>query len=119
MLVFNKFSKQVSVIQLSMLIYFVLQVGRVTHAVITSCLPLSVYYFTRSMFKSRDAASLAAIMVSTSQTLNVLGTHPFINSFLSPIVFLCLTPLVKSLLSCKEQKTETTKNRKSKSYARP
>ena len=61
------------------------------------------------MFKSRDTAALAAILVSTSQTLNMLGTHSFINSFLSPFVFLCLTPLVKSLLICKEQDPETSK----------
>ena len=49
------------------------------------------------------------MLVSTSQTLNMLGTHSLVNSFLSPFVFLCLTPLVKSLLTCIEQQPETTK----------
>ena len=52
---------------------------------------------------------MAAILVSTSQTLTVLGTHSLVNSYLSPLVFLCLTPLVKRLLNYKEQHPETSK----------
>ena len=84
------------------------QVGKIYHAIITSVLPLSVYYFTRSVFKSHETASLAAILVSTSQALNVFGTHTLINSFLSPFLFLSLTPLVKVLLCNTEQKLKTT-----------
>ena len=47
-------------------------------------------------------------MVSTSQALNVFGTHTLINSFLSPFVFLSLTPLIKTLLSYNEEKTDAT-----------
>ena len=87
--------------------FLLFQVGKVSHAVITSVLPLSVYYFSRSVLQSRDIATLVAILVSTSQALNVLGTHTLINSFLSPFVFLSLTPLVKVLLCNTEQKLKT------------
>ena len=46
--------------------------------------------------------------MSTSQALNVFGTHTLINSFLSPFVFLSLTPLVKTLLNYNEEKTDAT-----------
>ena len=87
--------------------FLLFQVGKVSHAIITSVLPLSVYYFSRSVLQSRDIATLVAILVSTSQALNVFGTHTLINSFLSPFVFLSLTPLVKVLLCNTEQKLKT------------
>ena len=73
------------------------------HAIISSCLPLTVYSFTMSVYRSRAIASLAAILVATSQALNVFGTHTLVNSFLSPFVFLSLTSLSRLALTESEE----------------
>ena len=57
----------------------------------SSLLPLSVYRFTKVYFRSHDAACLAAILVAMSTHLTVLGTHPLLNTFLSPFVFWALS----------------------------
>ncbi|KAK7088577.1 uncharacterized protein [Littorina saxatilis] len=70
---------------------------KVAHAVVSSLLPLSVYRFSRTYFSCHDASCLAAILAVTSTHLNVLGTHPLLNSFLAPAVFWalsCILPLV-------------------------
>ncbi|XP_069136108.1 uncharacterized protein [Argopecten irradians] len=68
--------------------------GRLSHVVITTLLPVSVFKFSRTMYKNPDVAWLAAIFVSFSQILTVLGTHTLVNSFLSPFLFYCLSVIV-------------------------
>ncbi|XP_076452701.1 uncharacterized protein LOC143288236, partial [Babylonia areolata] len=67
---------------------------KAAHAIVSSLLPLSVYRFSRVYFRSQDAALLAAILVSTSVHVNVLGTHPLVHSFLSPPLFCSLAGLL-------------------------
>ena len=67
------------------------------HVLVSSLLPLSVYRFSKVYFRSHDAACLAAILVAMSTHLTVLGTHPLLNTFLSPFVFWalsCVLPVI-------------------------
>ena len=50
-----------------------------------------MYRFSRVYFRSHDVACLAAILVAMSTHLTVLGTHPLLNTFLSPFVFWALS----------------------------
>ncbi|XP_050410788.1 uncharacterized protein LOC126825253 [Patella vulgata] len=64
---------------------------KISHACITSTLPLAVFIFTKRLFGSHDAGVMAAVLASSSIHLNVFGTHTLINSFLAPFVFLSLS----------------------------
>lgn len=64
---------------------------------VTSFLPLAVFQFTKTFFRSPQTAMIAAVFASTSMCLNVFGTHSLINSFLGTFVFFALSPLVEIL----------------------
>lgn len=83
--------------------------GRVILAVVSSFLPLAVYGFTKTIFRSHDTATMAAILVATSQTMNVFGTHPLVNSFLAPFVFLSMNTFVKIMLRDEDEMQEITR----------
>ncbi|KAJ8312303.1 hypothetical protein KUTeg_009676 [Tegillarca granosa] len=74
-------------------------IWKIFHAAVTSCLPLSVYRFVMVTHASRDIATLATILVASSIHMNVFGTHTFINSFLSPILFYTLSDIMKIILT--------------------
>lgn len=48
---------------------------------------------------SRDIATMASILVASSIHMNVFGTHTFINSFLSPILFYSLSEIMKLIFT--------------------
>ncbi|XP_069134914.1 uncharacterized protein [Argopecten irradians] len=86
---------------------------KIFHAVVTSCLPLAVYAFSGTLYKSRDVAVLASILSSTSVFLYVLGTHTLVNSFVSPFFFWALVPLFKLLTNkMANEQTEISKEQK-------
>ncbi|KAK6191859.1 hypothetical protein SNE40_003443 [Patella caerulea] len=64
---------------------------KISHACITSTLPLAIFIFTKRHFRSHDAGVMAAVLASSSIHLNVFGTHTLINSFLAPFVFLSMS----------------------------
>ncbi|KAL4223666.1 hypothetical protein ACF0H5_017134 [Mactra antiquata] len=68
---------------------------KVFHVMLTSTLPVSVFHLSKSIHSSRDVATLSAILVSSSLSLNIFGTHTFINSFLAPLALLSLATFVK------------------------
>ncbi|OWF40950.1 uncharacterized protein LOC110463146 [Mizuhopecten yessoensis] len=72
------------------------------HTFVTSCLPIAVYTFTKSLYQSRDVAVLASVLSSTSVFLYVLGTHTLVNSFVSPFLFWSLVPLINLLVNKSE-----------------
>ncbi|XP_045172683.2 uncharacterized protein LOC123534472 isoform X2 [Mercenaria mercenaria] len=74
-------------------------VMKIFHVTVTSLLPVIVFQFSRILHHSSDIGCLSAILVSSSSSLNIFGTHTLINSFLAPFFFLCLLPLVSSLSS--------------------
>ncbi|KAK7487919.1 hypothetical protein BaRGS_00020820, partial [Batillaria attramentaria] len=81
---------------------------KASHAIVSSFLPLSIYRFVSVYFRSHDSACLAAILVTLSTHLNVLGTHPLLNSFLAPGVFWSLAsihPLLAGRRSADEKKS--------------
>ena len=65
------------------------------HGVVAAHLPLSVYYYTSHLF-SADTALLSAVFSAASLHLTMLGTHPLLNSFISPLLFLCLGVVLRS-----------------------
>ncbi|XP_021370387.1 uncharacterized protein LOC110461290 [Mizuhopecten yessoensis] len=83
--------------------------GRLFHVIITSLLPVSVFNFSRTVYKNPDVAWMAAIFVSFSQNLTVLGTHTLVNSFLSPFLFHALSIIVASILNSSEQGSKELK----------
>ncbi|XP_067671400.1 uncharacterized protein [Haliotis asinina] len=70
---------------------------KTVHTVVSSCLPLAVYKFTRMLFRSHDCGVLAAILTAGSTHLSVFGTHTLINSFCSTPLFCGLYLLYKNL----------------------
>lgn len=85
----------------------ILQVWRMFHAGITSCLPLSIYIFCRNATGNRDISMISCILVASSTHLWVFGTHTFLNSFVSPFVFIILGYLTSFLTALsKEKNTE-------------
>lgn len=68
---------------------------RMFHASITSCLPLSVYVFCKFVTRNHDLSTISCILAASSTHLWVFGTHTFLNSFLSPFVFLVIAYLIK------------------------
>ncbi|XP_046550416.1 uncharacterized protein LOC124260199 [Haliotis rubra] len=85
---------------------------KVVHAVVSSCLPLAVYKFTRILFRSHDCGVLAAILTAGSTHLSVFGTHTLINSFCGTPLFCGLYFLFKNLLCVS---TNPNKDKKVKS----
>ncbi|XP_033748697.1 uncharacterized protein LOC117333492 [Pecten maximus] len=82
--------------------------GRLFHVIITTLLPVSVFNFSRTLYKNPDVAWMAAIFVSFSQILTVLGTHTLVNSFLSPFVFYAMSVVVASMFDPGQQPVEET-----------
>ncbi|WAR03213.1 hypothetical protein MAR_009771 [Mya arenaria] len=83
--------------------YTPFMVCKLVHVVITSFLPLAVFRFTVALEKSVDAGNLAAIFVSSSLVLNVLGTHTFINSFTATFDFIALGTFINILQRVEKQ----------------
>ena len=79
---------------------------RIFHVIVTSTLPVTVYDFSLALYQSHDVATLAAIFVSSSTTLNVFGTHTLNNSFVSPVLFYTLVPFIKILVSTRKAQNE-------------
>ncbi|XP_063448690.1 uncharacterized protein LOC134728150 [Mytilus trossulus] len=73
-------------------------VGRICQCVVTSFTPVAVFRFCRTLFRCRGTASLAAILISFSLHISVLGTHTLVNSFISPFLFLSLDIILQYLL---------------------
>lgn len=73
------------------------QVAKVFHATVSSLLPVAVFRFTNVIFHSTDVATVAAVLVSFSSQLQVLGTHTIINSVLSPAVIFLLASVFEQL----------------------
>ncbi|XP_071093439.1 uncharacterized protein [Haliotis cracherodii] len=72
-------------------------IWKVVHTIVSSCLPLAVYKFTRLLFRSHDCGVLAAILTAGSTHLSVFGTHTLINSFCGTPLFCGLYFLFKNL----------------------
>ncbi|XP_062566327.1 uncharacterized protein LOC134228664 isoform X1 [Saccostrea cucullata] len=71
-----------------------LMIARTGHVIVTSLLPLAVYYFVRRLYPCVLTSQLAAIFTACSLPLSVLGTHALDVSLLSPFVIAFLTPLL-------------------------
>ncbi|XP_062582598.1 uncharacterized protein LOC134244339 [Saccostrea cucullata] len=69
-------------------------IWKIFHAGVTSCLPLATYFFCKNLTGSRDVSVISCILVASSAHLWVFGTHTFLNSFLSPFVFIVLGYLI-------------------------
>ncbi|XP_064613136.1 uncharacterized protein LOC135476921 [Liolophura sinensis] len=72
-------------------------VSKLFHAAVASCLPLSVYRLTKTLYSSRDLAVMAAIMAAASHHLTMFGTHVLVNSFLSPVVIWCVAEVLDAI----------------------
>ncbi|KAK3581733.1 hypothetical protein CHS0354_000117 [Potamilus streckersoni] len=70
-------------------------VGKMFHAVISSLLPLSVFYLNKTVFRCHMIATVSCILVASSLPLTIFGTHTLVNSFLAtPFLFgvgMCLS----------------------------
>ncbi|KAL3857570.1 hypothetical protein ACJMK2_012221 [Sinanodonta woodiana] len=70
-------------------------VGKMFHAVISSFLPLSVFYLNKTVFRCQMIATVSCILVASSLPLTIFGTHTLVNSFTAtPFLFgvgMCLS----------------------------
>ncbi|XP_061162414.1 uncharacterized protein LOC133171643 [Saccostrea echinata] len=87
-------------------------IWKIFHAGVTSCLPLATYFFCKKVTGSRDVSVISCILVASSAHLWVFGTHTFLNSFLSPFVFIVLGHFISfiTILSDKEIYKKEEKN---------
>ncbi|XP_014674543.1 PREDICTED: uncharacterized protein LOC106814710 [Priapulus caudatus] len=84
------------------------QVSKLFHTTVAASLPVAVHRFTKSALRSTDVATVAAAAVAFSPQLMVLGTHAFVNSLLSPVVFFLLAVLFEKLrATCDEYDFES------------
>ncbi|ESO84700.1 hypothetical protein LOTGIDRAFT_168569 [Lottia gigantea] len=79
---------------------------KVSHGVVTSFLPLTIYKFSTDLFNSRDIGVLSSFLVATSVHLNVFGTHTLVNSFLAPFVFLTSSLILNAFSTSKIKDSE-------------
>ena len=70
------------------------QLWRIFHSTVTSGLPLAVYFFSKVVTRNHDISVISCILVASSAHLWVFGSHTFLNSFLSPFVFLIMGYLI-------------------------
>ncbi|KAH9489983.1 hypothetical protein Btru_035439 [Bulinus truncatus] len=70
---------------------------RLSHVIITSCLPVAVARFAVACTASTDVGNVAAALTALSSHLNLFGTHTLVNSFLSPFLFWTLADAVRVL----------------------
>lgn len=89
---------------------FFLQIARIGHVIVTSFLPLVVYYLVRRLYPCVLTSQLASIFTACSLPLSVLGTHALDNSFLSPFVIASLTPILGFFLDRRYNPTEAMLN---------
>ncbi|CAL1532825.1 unnamed protein product [Lymnaea stagnalis] len=75
---------------------------RVAHVSVTSWLPFAICTYVTSVTRSRDAGSVAAILIAISSHLTVFGTHTLVNSLVSPFLFLSLSHVTQLLQGEKE-----------------
>lgn len=64
------------------------------HTAVSSLLPMAVYQFTMTLYRSHDSSVLACVLVAFSVHISVFATHTLISSFLSPLVFFTLPPML-------------------------
>lgn len=88
-------------------IFYIFQVCRIFHVMVSSLLPVAVFQFTKVLYRSRDVSIVSAILCASSLHLNVFGTHTLTESFLSPIIFLCLTRFLKLVSISRNQSKGT------------
>ncbi|KAJ8312809.1 hypothetical protein KUTeg_010182 [Tegillarca granosa] len=91
--------------------------ARQIHVFVTSFLPVSTFYFTRTLYGCRGVSTISSILVAFSVHLTQLGTHTLINSFLSPFLFIAMTSFIFYIVKTeyiyfyemnKRKNTETT-----------
>lgn len=82
-----------------------LTIARAGHVIVTSFLPISVYFLTRRLYPCVLSSQLAAIFTACSLPLSVLGTHALDISVLSPFVVASVTPLVGFFLDTRYNPT--------------
>ncbi|XP_045173692.2 uncharacterized protein LOC123535194 [Mercenaria mercenaria] len=92
---------------------------KIFHVTVTSLLPVVVFQFSRILHHSRDIGCLSAILVSSSLSLNIFGTHTLINSFLAPFVFLVLIPLIRLMTSLEKHGVQELKQSELSSSEEP
>lgn len=81
-------------------------VCRISNVIVTSTLPLAVYFFVRKLFRCHLVSCLACALTASCMTLTVFGTHCIINSFTAPFVFFGLVLCLPSHLNSSD-KSET------------
>ena len=92
-----------------------LQIGKVFHCVIASHLPITAYFFIRTLLLphltdhfTRDVGIMAAILVALSEPLAVMGTHSLVNSLLSVPTFVCVILIIRGCAT--DHNDKKTKN---------
>ena len=74
-----------------------LQVVKIAHVAVTGLLPWTAFRLAAALGAAWAAACMAAILTASCLSLNVLGTHPFINTFTSTFVLLALSHVVAAV----------------------
>ena len=84
-----------------------------SHTTVSSLLPMAVYLFTVTIYRSHDSGVLSCALVGFSVHLSVLATHTLMSSFFSPLVFFTL-PSVWSIFHSESDIDEEAENSQQK-----